>query len=93
MTTKAGSATFLLRLAIAVALPSVACVGWYSLDDLRPEYSAWAVAVVLAYPLLLIGVAGGVMQWVTPQRRSKWLLGLSAACVVLPTLLLWVVHA
>jgi hypothetical protein len=87
------STTFLLRLAIAVALPSVACVGWYSLDDLRPEHSAWAVAVVLAYPLLLIGVAGCVMQWSAPERRSTWLLGLSVACVVLPALLLWAVRA
>jgi hypothetical protein len=82
-----------VRLAIAIALPSVACIGYYGLDDLRPEYSAWAVPVVLAYPLLLIGVAGGVMQWAAPQRRSKWLLGLSAASIVLPALLLWLVHA
>jgi hypothetical protein len=85
--------SLIVRLAIAIALPTVACVGWYGLDDLGPEHSAWAVPVVLAYPLLLIGVAGGVMQWASPQRRSKWLIGLSAACVVLPALLLWAVRS
>jgi len=88
-----GVSPLLVRLAIAVALPTVACVGWYSLDDLRPEHSAWAVPVVLAYPLLLIGAAGLVSQWVSPrERRSTWLLGISAAFVVLPALLLWTVR-
>jgi len=88
-----GVNSLLVRLAIAVALPTVACVGWYSLDDLRPEHSAWAVPVVLAYPLLLIGATGLVMQWASPQeKRSTWLLGLSAAFVVLPALLLWIVR-
>lgn len=81
----------LLRLAIAVALPTIACVGWYSAGDLRPEHSAWAVPVVLAYPLLLIGAVGLVVQCAAPKRSMR-LLGASAACIVLPALLLWVVH-
>jgi hypothetical protein len=81
----------LLRLAVAVALPTVACAGWYTLDDLHPEHSAWAVPVVLAYPLLLIGAVGVVSQWRSP-RRSALRMGLSAACIVLPAIVLWIVR-
>jgi hypothetical protein len=85
--------SLIVRLAIAVALPTIACFGYYALDDLAPEHSAWAVPVVLAYPLLLIGVVGCVAQWVAPQKRSAVLMGLSVACVALPALLLWAVRA
>jgi hypothetical protein len=81
----------LVRLAIALALPTLACTGWYAAEDLGPDHAGWAVPVALAYPLLLIGVAGGVMQWASP-RRSAWVLAACGACALLPALLLWIVH-
>jgi hypothetical protein len=79
----------LVRLALAVALPGVACIGWYGLEDLAPEYAAWALPVVLAYPLALIGAAGGVALVLAPARRTPLRIGLCIAAVLLPALLWW----
>ena len=79
----------LVRLAVAVAVPTMACFGYYTLDALGEARSAWAIPAVLAYPLALIGAVGVVLALRAPQRHNGVLL-LWSLCVAVPTaLLIW----
>ena len=81
---------WLIRVVVAVAIPTMACFGYYSLERLGEGLEGWAVPVVLAYPAALIGLVGFVMAWNSP-RRSIPKLALCALCIVVPILfLLWV---
>ena len=57
----------LLRLAVMVALPALACQGWYTADALPAARSAWAIPAMLALPLALVGTVG----WVTALRAAE----------------------
>ena len=79
----------LVRLAAVIAVPTMACFGYYTLDALDPSRSAWAIPAVLAYPLALIGLIGLVASLRT-ARPSRARLALWALCVLAPlALLLW----
>ena len=75
---------WLITLIIIVALPTIACFSYYSLNDQNNfgfnggDSSFWATAVILAYPTALIGLIGLVMTPYSPQKATLkyWLWGL-----------------
>jgi 4-amino-4-deoxy-L-arabinose transferase-like glycosyltransferase len=83
---------WLIRFAIAVALPSIACFGLYSLDHVAEDNSSWTVPVILAYPAALIGLGGLAMAVLAPRRSNVkiwwWAIG-----VAIPVMFLLVVRA
>lgn len=77
----------LLRVAVMLALPTLTCFGYYTLDGLPAERNAWAIPAVLAYPLVLIG-AVGLMSALRAPARSRLALALWALCTAVPLALL-----
>ena len=79
----------LVRLAVMLLVPTLACFGYYTLDGLEPSRSAWAIPAVLAYPTALVGLLGLVSTLRTP-RPSRTRFVLWSLCLVIPVaLLLW----
>jgi hypothetical protein len=79
----------LIKLAVIVVVPTMACFGYYTLDALPPARTGWAIPAVLAYPACVIGGVGLVCALRAP-RRSPSVLALWALCVALPgALLFW----
>ncbi len=76
-----------LRVAVWVAIPTMACFGYYTLDGLGEARSAWAIPAVLAYPVAVIGAVGLVatLGAARPRRAVLWFWSL---CVVAPVALL-----
>ena len=77
----------LIRLAIVVAIPAIACFGYYSVDHLSENNNQWTTLVLLAYPTILIGVIGLGMTLLSP-RNSKFKQQFWIAVILIPTLLL-----
>ena len=79
----------LVRLAVMLLVPTMACFGYYTLDGLDPARSAWAIPAVLSYPAALVGLIGMVSTLRVPQpSRARFVLW--SLCLVLPVaLLLW----
>lgn len=79
----------LLKLAVMVLVPTMACFGYYTLDALPPARTAWAIPAVLAYPVCVIGVSGLVAALRVPRRPPR-VLAVWALCIALPgALLFW----
>ena len=79
----------LIKLAVIIAVPTMACFGYYTLDALPDSKSAWAVPAVLAYPAAVCGAIGLVAALRAPQRSTR-MLALWALCIAAPcALLLW----
>jgi hypothetical protein len=72
---------WLIRFALIVAIPSIACFGLYSLNDLGEENRFWAIPTILAYPATLIGLGGLAATILSPKRskRKLWLWAFGAA--------------
>lgn len=79
----------LARLAVMLLVPTMACFGYYTLDGLEPNRSAWAIPAVLAYPTALVGLLGLVSTLRTPSPSCTRFV-LWSLCLVIPVaLLLW----
>ena len=79
----------LIKVAVMIVVPTMACFGYYTQGALPESKSAWAIPAVLAYPAAVIGVIGWVAA-LRPPRRSRRVLVLWALCVAVPSvLLLW----
>lgn len=77
----------LVRLAVMLLVPTMACFGYYTLDGLDPSRSAWAIPAVLAYPTAVVGLLGLVSTLRMPHAtRTRWVLWL--LCLVVPVVLL-----
>jgi hypothetical protein len=67
-----------------VAVPSIACFGYYSLDSLGDVSSGTGrTLIVLAYPLALLGLVGLLAAAFSPSRPPWWVWS-AAACFALP---------
>ena len=82
---------WLVRLAVVVAVPGMACFGYYSLVYLGDEHASWSLPVLLAYPAALIGLVSLASALLSPQP-SKRRLWLSAFCFIMPVVFLLVVR-
>lgn len=80
-----------LRLAVAVALPTLACTGYYAAGDLGDGQGQWTVPVILALPLALIGGIGLVAE-LLKARPSRPRCGFLSLLAVLPVIFLFVIH-
>lgn len=77
-----------LRLVVVLALPTVACFGFYAVDGLDDGHRGWALPLALAYPVLLLSAVGWVRAMASaqpaPRARIAWaVLTLLAGTVVL----------
>ncbi|HEB27521.1 hypothetical protein LCGC14_3103390 [marine sediment metagenome] len=85
-------------LVIAVALPTIACFAYYSLDELNStgqlgvENRFWTPAIILSYPASLIGLMGLVTTHYSPQKSiMKYCLW--SICILIPMVFLLLVRA
>ncbi len=62
---------WLIRVVIAVALPTVACFGFYSIDHLDQDNSVLILPTILAYPLALIGLIGLTKTLLSRQSSAN----------------------
>jgi hypothetical protein len=73
---------------LIVAVPSIACFGYYSLDSLGDVSSGTGrTLIVLAYPLSLLGLIGLMASAFSPVRRSWWVWS-AAFCFAAPAAVL-----
>jgi len=84
--TSAKLPSWLIHVAIIVGLPTIACTGFYSLDHLG-EDSFLSTSTILAYPIVLIGLIGLTMVFLSPNpsRKKVWVFSL---VVFIPVLFL-----
>jgi purine-cytosine permease-like protein len=81
-----------IRLLVAVALPTVACFGYYAVSALDERHFVAALFVALAYPLALIGVVG-LLSALLSSRRTRTKIMLWSLVIALPVMLLVVVQS
>ena len=76
-------------IALAIAAPSIACFGWYSMDSMSAASSAVRTLVVFAYPAALISATFLVLALISARRNPSqvWIsalaLGLSLAVLII----------
>jgi hypothetical protein len=54
---------------LAAAVPGIACHGYYAYEAAAGASVIWRIAIVLAYPALLIALLWGLMVLCSPRRR------------------------
>ncbi|TCV88225.1 MULTISPECIES: hypothetical protein [Methylomonas] len=73
----------LLILTLIIALPSLGCFSYYTIDKVNAGANAKlpALAILLAYPALLISLASFIVLRVStrPSRLGSWL---AAICLI-----------
>ncbi|WP_446808603.1 hypothetical protein ACH50O_15125 [Methylomonas sp. 2BW1-5-20] len=77
----------LLMLALIVALPSLGCFSYYTAEDADPSTTLPALAILLAYPALLISLAAIIALRVSKKtsRLGSWLAG---SCLIVSAAIL-----
>lgn len=77
----------MVALLAVVAVPGIACFGYYRLEDHGAASGVMSVLIVLAYPLALIGMGCLAVTGFAAQRnRTK--IWVSAACATAPIVFL-----
>ncbi len=56
---------------LAVAVPGIACHGYYAFEAAEGANALWRVLIVLAYPALLIALVWGVIRLSAPGRAKR----------------------
>lgn len=56
---------------LALAVPGIACHGYYAYEAAAGASVLWRVLIVLAYPALLIALVWGVMLLSAPARARR----------------------
>ena len=67
----------LVMAVLALAMPGIACVSWYSLDHVNGTNAIVRVMVALAYPTALIAITLLVLT-ASSAKRSIWRVGACA---------------
>lgn len=90
--------SWIIPLIIAVALPTIACFAYYSLDELNSpgqfgvENRFWTLAIILSYPASLIGLIGLIIALSAPQKSiMKYCLW--GICMLIPMVFLLLARA
>lgn len=78
---------FLLRIAVILAIPTMACTAYYTLERLGDANTHLTAPVALAFPLLLIGLVSTVSV-VMNGKRTNARLAASLLCLIVPLLFL-----
>ena len=82
---------WLVGIAVAVAVPSIACFGFYTLNVVGEVGKRWPTLVILAYPVALVGLISLVITSFSAQRTRLRVL-VSAICFAVPALFLLLVR-
>ncbi len=77
----------LLVLALIVALPSLGCFSYYTLEDADSNTTLPVSIILLAYPVLLISLTSIIAMWVS-KRRSRLGSWLAGACLLVSAAIL-----
>jgi hypothetical protein len=56
---------------LVVALPGIACHGYYAYEAAAGANIVWRIAIVLAYPAILIAVAWWLLVLCSPRRARR----------------------
>lgn len=77
---------WLIKLIIIVALPTVTCFGFYSVDHLDSNNSLLILLVILSYPVALIGIIGAFrvlyLHEKTKIKLSFWILCIVVSVII-----------
>jgi hypothetical protein len=76
---------------LMVAMPSIACFGYYSVSSLGEASGAASMLIVLAYPMALIGLCALVATAMSQQRTSRRL-WTAALCFAVPATFLLLIR-
>lgn len=82
---------WLVGIAVAATVPSIACFGFYTLDAVGEVGRRWPMLVILAYPVALIALISLVATSFSAQRTKPRAL-ISAICFVAPALFLLLIR-
>jgi hypothetical protein len=82
---------WLVGVVVAVAIPSIACFGYYTLEDLGETGHRWATLVILAYPTALVGLVWLVATCASVHRTGVRVAA-SALCFAIPASFLLLVR-
>jgi hypothetical protein len=82
---------WLIGTIVVVAIPSIACFGYYTLQDMDGSAGRWAPLAILAYPLALIGFVW-MMTTCLSAQRTRFRLWASGLCFGVPAIFLLLVH-
>jgi len=77
---------WLTKLIIIIALPTVSCSGFYSIDYLGVEHNSYIVPVILSYPVALLGFVG-VVRSLYFVETSKVKLLFWCLCIIIPAMI------
>lgn len=81
---------WLIQLVVVMMLPTVTCFGYYSLEYLGEDKATWALPVMMAYPVALIGMVG-LFRALHSSRRSRLAVLLWTLCIIVAiAILVWV---
>ena len=56
---------------LTIAVPGIACHGYYAYEAAAGSSAFWRAMIVLAYPALLIGLVWGVMALCSAKRGRR----------------------
>ncbi len=68
---RAAGARKIAAVLLAVAVPGIACHGYYAYAAAADASPLWRGLIVLAYPALLIALAWGAMTMRSPARSTR----------------------
>ena len=82
---------WLITLSLAIAVPSISCVGYYGLENLGPLSDLLRILTILAYPATLIGFSWFIINCFS-GHRTGFHLWLSAVSFAIPATFLLIIH-
>ena len=81
---------FLVGMIVAIAVPGIACFGFYTQNDVESKGGYGSTLAILVYPLILIGLIMLVTTYFS-ARRTPFRLIISVVCLAVPLLFLLLV--
>jgi len=78
---------WVITLSTAVALPTIACFGYYTHDSFGDKNGLWSLFAAFAYPMILIGFIGLIMT-LNSAHKSILKCWLWILCILVPTVFL-----
>ena len=82
---------FLVGVVVAVAVPGIACFGYYRVDEISKINGIWTTLVILAYPAALIGLIMLLTTYFSAQPTKNRIV-ISTFCLIIPLLFLFLME-
>jgi hypothetical protein len=84
--------SWLIRIVVALLLPTVMCFGYYSLDAVQEQSGPLPLLVAVSYPLTILGLVAMAAILLSRRVSKRWL-ALAALCFALPAAILILVRS